>query len=53
MSEEDVQAYKELAELKSSRQTDYEEAVDTLESLMQQKEDYEISIEEAELMMTR
>ena len=50
-AEEDVQAYKELAELKSSRQTDYEEAVDTLESLLQQKEDYEISIEEAELMM--
>ena len=50
-AEEDVSTYKELAELKSSRQDDYENAVDALEALLEQKEDYEISLEETQLMM--
>ncbi|MDC7226645.1 MAG: efflux RND transporter periplasmic adaptor subunit [Spirochaetales bacterium] len=50
-AEEDVAAYKELAELKSSRETDYEDAVDVLEELLEEKEDYEISLEEAKVMM--
>ncbi|HAK45068.1 MAG TPA: hypothetical protein DCO79_04000 [Spirochaeta sp.] len=50
-AEADVQTYKELAELKSSRQTDYENAVDVLESLYEQKEDLEIDLEESILKM--
>ncbi len=48
-AEEDVQALKELSELKSSRLTDYETAVDELETLYEQKEDYQISLEETEI----
>ena len=45
-AEENVEAYRELAELKSSRQTDYDSAVEALETLLEQKEDYELSLEE-------
>jgi len=38
-AEEDVLSMKELAQLKSSRQTDYEDALDVLEDLQEQKED--------------
>ena len=50
-AEEEAAALKELSELKSSRQADYEDAVDALEALLEQKEDYEISLEKAELEM--
>lgn len=49
-AEEDVQDLQELSALKSSRQTDYEAAVDSLEALYEQKEDYENSLEEALVM---
>jgi HlyD family secretion protein len=45
-AQEDVRSFKELAELKSSRQTDFEDAEDALEALSEQKEDYEISLDE-------
>ena len=45
-AEEDAADLKELSELKSSRQTDYEAAVDSLEALYELKEDYENSLEE-------
>ncbi len=48
-AEQDVQAAKELAELKSSRQTDYEDAVDALEALYEQKEDLELNLEQSKL----
>ncbi|MBI9107837.1 MAG: HlyD family efflux transporter periplasmic adaptor subunit [Spirochaetales bacterium] len=43
---EDVQSYKALAELKSSREADYEDALDILKTLNEKKEDYEISLGE-------
>jgi len=49
-AEGDAEALKELSELTSSRQTDYEDAVDALEILAEQKEDYEISLEETIIM---
>jgi HlyD family secretion protein len=38
-AEEDVQTMKKLAELKSSRESDYEDALDTLEALVEERED--------------
>ncbi|MBB6478859.1 efflux RND transporter periplasmic adaptor subunit [Spirochaeta isovalerica] len=46
--EEAVQTEKELMELKSSRASDYEEAVDALQSLYEQKEDLLLSKEKTE-----
>ena len=48
---EDVKAQKELLELKSSRLDDYEDAVDVLEALEEEKEDYEITLEKAKINM--
>ncbi len=45
-AQNDVQTLKQLSELKSSRKADYEDAVDTYESLKEQNEDLEISLEE-------
>lgn len=48
---EDVATFKSLAELKSSRQSDYEAALDALEALTEQQEDLQLSLEEAKLKM--
>ncbi len=44
---EDVDSYKELALLKSSRQSDYEDAENTLTSLLEEQEDLQADLEEA------
>ncbi|WP_168203436.1 efflux RND transporter periplasmic adaptor subunit [Oceanispirochaeta crateris] len=46
-AEADVQTYKELASLKSSRQSDYEDALDVLEDLIEQREDSQATLDEA------
>lgn len=50
-AEEDVKSQKELLELKSSRLDDYEDSVDILEALEEEKEDYEITLEKAKTNM--
>lgn len=44
-AEEDVQTMKSLAELKSSRESDYEDAQDTLEALEEEREDTQADLE--------
>lgn len=44
-AEADVLKYEELKNLKSSRESDYEDAVDQLDDLMEQKEDLELKLE--------
>lgn len=46
-AESDVQTMKELAELKSSRQSDYEDALDSLEALVEEREDSQSDLDEA------
>jgi HlyD family secretion protein len=46
-AEEDVQTMKELATLKSSRESDYEDALDTLEALVEKREDTQADLDSA------
>ena len=48
-AEIDAETYRELAVLKSSRQSDYDDALDTLTSLNEEKEDLNADLEEAEI----
>ncbi len=50
-AEAEVAAYKQLADLKSSRQTDYETALDNQKDLLEQQEDLQISLEETNVKM--
>ena len=46
-AEEDVQTMKELSTLKSSRESDYEDALDTLEALAEEREDTQADLDSA------
>ncbi|MDA3849662.1 MAG: HlyD family efflux transporter periplasmic adaptor subunit [Spirochaetaceae bacterium] len=48
-AEEDVQSMSALVELRSSRQSDYESALDVLEDLQEQKEDAMADLEESHI----